>query len=102
MALREETLVRIQWGWFAFLTSEWTLAAVFLIITISRTRDLGTHVLKSSALATLLGLGHDTHNLVRSDSGLKELTMEATQVRVQLVGRQIVAAKTMDEALSPA
>ncbi|KAK5654536.1 hypothetical protein OQA88_7165 [Cercophora sp. LCS_1] len=54
-----ETYVEIQWGWTAFLATELLLSYLFLGFTIYTTRKLGTPVLKSSELATVIAASTD-------------------------------------------
>ncbi|CAH0051211.1 unnamed protein product [Clonostachys solani] len=104
-AWREESYVRINWGWVSFLTVETALAAGFLAITIKsqssqwRSRKTGGPLIyedaKDSSLALLVALRPRARELM--GEGLRpvdELKINAQNLEVKLDGNGVILAES--------
>lgn len=92
VALANETFVSIRWGWAAFLAAQIMLAYLFLAVTMYRTAKLGTPVLKSSELATLLASTEELRVAVGSIEGIQDAGERAERVVVRLDRGRFVLA----------
>lgn len=92
VALANETFVSIRWGWATFLAAQIMLAYLFLAVTIYRTAKLGTPVLKSSELATLLASTEELRVAIGSIEGIQDAGERAKKVAVKLERGRLVLA----------
>lgn len=83
-AWNDETFVKIRWEWMTFLFALLAFSLAFLVMTIVATRD-AERVWKTSALATLVGLGGDVREKLGSVDTLPSLRKNVKEVRVRLM-----------------
>ncbi|KAK5659839.1 hypothetical protein OQA88_13302 [Cercophora sp. LCS_1] len=88
----DTTFVAIHWGWVSFLAVELVLSYLFLVATMHRTAKMGTPVLKSSELATVIAATTEIGHAVGSVNGMEEAKEKAKAVGIRLhEGRLVVA-----------
>ncbi|KAK5659758.1 hypothetical protein OQA88_969 [Cercophora sp. LCS_1] len=89
----QENWVKINWGWVSFLAAEILLSYIFLAATVYRTIRLGTPVLKSSELATILASTEGLSNAVGSVNNMDEAVERSKGVTMNLQdGRLVVGS----------
>ncbi|KAK3695708.1 hypothetical protein B0T22DRAFT_369542 [Podospora appendiculata] len=79
-----QAFVKINWEWTSLLAAQLGLTAVFLGLTIARTRAARMQVIKSSSLATLCALDKATRLQVGGLHDLVALERQARTVGVKL------------------
>ncbi|KAK5654198.1 hypothetical protein OQA88_7629 [Cercophora sp. LCS_1] len=90
IAYAETPFVAVKWGWAAFLATEIVLSCVFLAVTIHKTVKLGTPVLKSSEIATLLASTEELRNELGSIKRIQEASDKAKKVAMRLDDGRLV------------
>ncbi|KAK0742612.1 hypothetical protein B0T18DRAFT_447546, partial [Schizothecium vesticola] len=84
-ALADETFVKVQWGWLAFLVGQMALSFVFLGVTVWRTTKMGAPVIKSSTVAAMMTAPtEEVLGRLGGVGGLEEAEEKAKGVRVRL------------------
>ncbi|CAH0038263.1 unnamed protein product [Clonostachys solani] len=104
-AWKDESYVRINWGWISFLAAENALAAGFVVLTMiyqsrrqrnhQRESTLVYEDVKDSSLATLVALGGQCRQ--RMGGGLRplnELERAAKDLRVRLDAQEVVPSES--------
>ncbi|GAB1317797.1 hypothetical protein MFIFM68171_08007 [Madurella fahalii] len=90
-AWKEETYVKIRWGWSAWLAVQLLASYVLLASTVIHTHRTKAPVWKSSALAVMMAPTEDVRSAVGSMEDMKEGERHASSVKAKLKGGRLTS-----------
>ncbi|KAH8884101.1 hypothetical protein GQ53DRAFT_662408, partial [Thozetella sp. PMI_491] len=82
-----QTFITVSWSYVSLLVAQLSLALLFFVITVAQTRISRMHVLKGSALATMVAVDHDTRAALGTVNELGALDRRARKMMVRLERR---------------